>query len=135
MRTISSDLGKFRGFDFYFSRVINGVETMDGGCVTVTEYGDIYLHDFECLGEMKDVKIPSEDELKDIEKSVDNKIEEIYKNVEDTYTVSYEVYSRTLVKFDDGRYAMRYLLNVDLTPIDSNNTWIWSDGPIFFVYL
>ena len=73
--------------------------------------------------------------LKDIEKSVDNKIDEIYKNVEDTYTVSYEVYSKTLVKFDDGRYAMRYLLNVELTPIDSNNTWIWSEGPMFFVYL
>ena len=134
VRISSSRLGKFSVFNFYFSRVINGVETMDGGCVTVTEYGDVYSHDFDALGEMKDVEVPDADELEIIDNSVDEKIKEIYKNISNEYTVSYEIYSRTLVRFDDGRYAMRYLLDVNIESIDPELI-SWSEGPMFFVYL
>ena len=107
-------------YDFTFARVINGVETSEKASIGITVFGDVISHLFICLGEMKNVSLPTEEEFEIIQNNVDRKIREIYDNITDQYQYSYEIDKTTFVKLKNGRYAIEYYVGVDLEPLDSS---------------
>ena len=132
VESFSQQLRKYDTYVFYFQRVIDGIETLDGGCVGVTEYGDVYMHNFDCLGLMENVKVPTDDKLKTIDNCVDEKIKSIYEDISDTYEISYDIYSKILVRFEKGKYALQYVVDVTLKNSAGED---WSESTTFYVYL
>lgn len=109
-------------YDFGFVRVIDGVSTLDKASIWVTAYGKVVLHSFTCLGEMKDAKLPSQDDMKLIRAAVDEKIKETYQSVEQKYDIEYTVddfEDVVFMRLEDGSYAIQYDITVRLTPKDS----------------
>ena len=110
--------GRYDIYQYWFYRIIDGVVCNDSAYIVITEYGDLYGYQFTCLGEMKDAVVPSEEELSDMRVAVDNKIKSIYANVEKSYGVEYEIRDEYFVRLADGKYAMEYVVDVNLIPND-----------------
>ncbi len=107
---------------FTFSRYVNSVQTTDTAVVTVTVYGDVIAYRFECLGEMQDAELPSEDELAAMEASAVAKMDTIYDNLRDRYDIVYGEPELWFTRLYDGRYAMKYIYNVEYTSKETQRT-------------
>ena len=110
--------GNYKVYRFWFTRIIDGIETKDKAYIVITEYGDLDTYIFTCLGEMKDAVAPTKEELSMMRDAVDEKVKSIYANVEKSYGVEYEIRDEYFVRLADGKYAMEYVVDVDLTPND-----------------
>ena len=55
--------GRYDIYEYWFYRIIDGVKTNDKAYIVITEYGDLYGYQFNCLGEMKDAIVPTKEEL------------------------------------------------------------------------
>ena len=110
--------GRYETYIFSFVRVIDGIETKDNAYIEITEYGDLIQYIFTCLGEMKDAVAPTKEEISMMQDAVDEKVKSIYSNIEKSYGVEYEIRDEYFVRLADGKYAMEYVVDVDLTPND-----------------
>ena len=115
-----NDLIEYGGgiYTFGFLRSINGIIAMDGATIVVTVYGDVVVHNFECLGQLEDATVPTKEELSDMKVAIDAKVNSIYANVKKLYAVEYEIRDEYLIMLEDGKYAMEYVVDVNLTPND-----------------
>ena len=130
----TSDLLEYKVHNFWFTRIIDGIETKDAAYIVITEYGDLYKYIFTCLGEMKDAVAPNADEISAIEKCVDEKVKSIYANVTEKYSIEYEIREKYFVKLEDGKYAMEYVVDVDLTP-EKSEEYGFSEKISLLVYV
>lgn len=105
-------------YTFHFSRIIDGIETYDYAIIGITVFGDVIDHSFLSLGEMKNAKLPSQDEMKMIVENVKKKLQDIYSNVEYKYLVNYQIHEPVFMRLADGRYAFEYFVEVGLIPKD-----------------
>ena len=110
--------GRYDIYEYWFYRIIDGVKTNDKAYIVITEYGDLYGYQFNCLGEMKDATVPTKEELSDMKVAIDAKVNSIYANVKKLYAVEYEIRDEYLIMLEDGKYAMEYVVDVNLTPND-----------------
>ena len=117
-KAATGDLIEYKVYDFWFTRIIDGVKTNDKAYIVITEYGDLFNYIFTCLGEMKDAIVPTKEELSDMKVAIDTKVNSIYANVKKSYTVEYEIRDEYFVRLADGSYAMEYVVDVNLTPND-----------------
>ena len=115
-------LTTYNMYRFWFTRIINGIETKDSAYIAITEYGDLSKYIFTCLGEMENAIVPNADELDAIDASVHEKIRLIYSDIPEEYDMKYETRSREFVKLEDGKYAFEYVMVVNLLPKNSNNS-------------
>ena len=118
----TSDLLEYKVHNFWFTRIIDGIETKDAAYIVITEYGDLWQYIFTCLGEMKDATVPNAEEISAIEKCVDEKVKSIYANVSEKYSIEYEIRDKYFVKLEDGKYAMEYVVDVHLEYKDSEDS-------------
>ena len=104
-----------------FSRYINGIETLDGALITVTQYGDITSFDFNNLGDMKGATVLNNLDFEAIEKAVDEKCEKIYGDImnDPNYSVNISK-SKRLVRMADGKYALEYDIYADIADVNSD---------------
>ena len=126
--------GRYETYIFTFARIINDIETKDQAYIEITEYGDLIQYIFTCLGEMKDAVAPNADEISAIEKCVDEKVKSIYANVTEKYSIEYEIREKYFVKLEDGKYAMEYVVDVDLTP-EKSEEYGFSEKISLLVYV
>lgn len=132
--TYEKDDDGYINYTFYFSRYIGGFETSDQIRVEVTEYGDVYHHDFYCIGEMKDAKSPKEKHTETIKKNINDKVDSIYSTVTDKYEIAYTIDNVLYIKTYDGKYALQYTVKVDFKSKDKAVT-DGSETVSFLVYL
>lgn len=103
---------------FIFSRYIEEMKTFDCARIAVTVYGVVREHRFDCLGELKDAKVPDQTTLDELDVKVTEKLDEIYSSIKDTHTVEYGERDVSLVKLSDGSYALEYYIDVTLLESD-----------------
>lgn len=109
-------------YEFSFARYVDDVGTADTAMVMVSVYGDVITYRFECLGEMQDAVLPSEDELSAMEASAVAKMDTIYENLRDRYDIVYGEPELRFTRLYDGRYAMKYIYNVEYTSKETQIT-------------
>ena len=120
---------------FEFARVIDGIKTWDRAYIYVTVFGDVIGHYFMSFGSMKDAKLPSESDMKTIEENVEKKLQDIYDNVSDKYSISYEIPKPTFIRMHDGRYALDYSVEVELTLKEGDDARLFSELTQLIVYV
>jgi hypothetical protein len=104
-------------YEFEFRRVIGGINTSERACIGVSIFGDVVSHSFTMLGKMKSAPVPSNEEFEIIEQNIDDKIKTIYANVSSKYDYTYSVVDTVLVRLSNGKYALEYGIDVELTPV------------------
>ena len=119
---------------FVFSRYVEELETFDRARIGVNIYGVICEHRFDCLGELKDAKVPNQATLDELDVKVTEKLDEIYSTVKDICTVEYDEINAVFVRLSNGKYAIEYEVTVKLTPFDTNTKMPY-ETPKFIVYL
>ena len=110
--TKEQDNDVFSNYSFEFNRVIDGVKTSEGAFVDVTYWGNIKYHCFFSTGDLKNAKLPSEEEMNAMCSVAEEKIKSMYKNNQSEIFVSYEIKDKMLVRLANGKYAIKY--DIDL---------------------
>ena len=108
-------------YEFTFNRYIGNIKTDDRATVCVTVYGTVFTHTFYNIGQMNDAVVPTEKDMSIIEKNIDEKMNKIYYKSGDAYNFSYKTTDRVLRRMQDGKYALEYTIDVDITPTDSSS--------------
>jgi hypothetical protein len=104
-------------YEFEFRRVIGGINTSECAYIGVSIFGDVVSHLFTMLGKMKSAPVPSNEDFEIIEQNIDDKIKTIYANVSSKYDYTYSVVDTVLVRLSNGKYALEYGIDVELTPV------------------
>lgn len=107
-------------YSFEFVRMNGNLRTFDQATIDVTVYGDVIIHSFFCLGEMKDIQIPVTVDMDAVQGAINSKIDTIYANIIDRYEVESQTSRVSLIKLADGRLAYDYYVEVSLSPFDES---------------
>lgn len=126
-------LGDF--YDFTFNRYIDGIKTNDRASIGITVRGTVFSHALHHFGQMNDAVVPTEKDISIIEKNIDEKMNKIYYKSGDAYNFSYKTTDRVLRRMQDGKYALEYTIDVDITPTDSSSHLKCTELVSLIVYL
>lgn len=108
-------------YDFLFARMIDGVMTADMARIRVTIYGTVTHHAFGCFGEMRGAKFPDQEKMTAIQADIDQKLDDIYGSIKEDFSVTYELNKMIFERLADGRYALEYYYEVELTSQKNDN--------------
>ena len=103
-----------RYYTFTFVRITDGIKTCDRASISVTQQGDVWLHSFLSLGEMRGAVLPPQETMDAIWAGLNERLDTIYAPVKDKYTVSYELDEEQFIRLADGSYALDYCFEVKL---------------------
>ena len=117
------EIPEYKGlYCFEFVRMKNGLQTSDRASIDVSVSGDVVSCIFSCLGEMKNIKVPSKSEMETIEQAVAAKLDQIY-TLSDEFSYRHETQTVTLAKLKDGKRALIYDINVTKQSGDGETTY------------
>lgn len=101
------------GYEFIFTKFLNGYETTDSAIVTVLENGSLYSYSATMLGRIPDTDAIEVD-YDAIVESVYSKLDTIYSQVKGKYTsVTYELLNLKYTVLENGRLAMYCVVDVN----------------------
>ena len=102
-------------YTFYFARYINDVPTRDSARIEVSKFGDLTHYYYSCLGVMKNVELPSEENRSKINAAVEERLRHIYEGKEDTFNIAYNAKQMFFDRLIDGNYAMVFEYDVEFS--------------------
>ena len=119
-------------YTFSFYRYIGELKAYDLAIILITSHGDVFMHRFDCLGELKNAKVPDQATLDELDIKVTEKLDEIYSSVKDTYAVEYGERDVSLIRLSDGSYALEYYVDVEIL---ENGDLGYSESTHLIIYL
>lgn len=102
-------------------RVIDGIETCDQAYIGVSIYGDVMMHLFTSLGEMKNANLPDSNMMLMYKNDVQQRLDSIYNTVQEEYSITYNEPQIRFIRLADGKFAFEYTFDVELQPKDTEN--------------